>query len=365
MQGFLTIEEMFRSARRRLAPDVWDYLVGGAESETTLRRNRHALDSLAFRPRILVDVGRIDASAQLLGEPLRVPVVAAPVGSVGLFDKEGALAVARASDRFGIDSFISVMASPGLEAVAAASRRTPIFQLYARWDHDELVAIGRRAREAGYRALCLTVDAPYYGRRERDLMNRFAPHEAIDRPNLDGQAGPATSAQACFDWERLARLRDALDLPIVLKGVMTPEDALLAVEHGVSAVYVSNHGGRQIDHAQATIEVLPEIVDAVAGRAEIVVDGGFVRGSDVIKAIALGAAAVGMGRLIAWALAAAGEPGVVRALEILEDEIVTTMGLLGVTSLDQLDSSFVVRAQPTTLPCESAAFASCAFNDRS
>jgi isopentenyl diphosphate isomerase/L-lactate dehydrogenase-like FMN-dependent dehydrogenase len=200
-----------------------------------------------------------------------------------------------------------------------------------RWIEDML----DRAKAAGYRALCVTVDRAYYSRRERDLINRLPVRE-----------GGNVNFQASLTWDDMVWMKQRMGVPLILKGIAAAEDARLAVEHGTDLVYVSNHGGRQLDHAQASIEVLPEVVDAVAGRAEVVMDGGILRGTDVIKALALGARAVGVGKLQGWALAAAGEVGITRMLELLEGEIRTALGLMGLTSVSQLDRSWVRTAQP-------------------
>ena len=355
---YLTIQEIAMAARRNLSPNVWDYLSGGSDSETTLRRNRQSLDSLAFRPRVLVNVDNIDLGTNLLGQKLALPVFTAPIGSLALFDPNGALAVARAATGRGIFSFISTMSQPRIEDVAQAVDRPLVFQLYTRGDQDWVDDILARAKDSGYCAVCVTADTAYYGRRERDLINRFSPMSAVDRPNVaEMTAGQTIEAfMPALDWDELDRIRDYVGLPIVVKGIMTPEDAVLCVEHGVEVVYISNHGGRQLDHAQATIDVLPEVVAAVDGRADVIIDSGFVRGSDVLKAIALGAKAVGLGKFHAWALAAGGEAGLTRALEILEREMRVVMGLLGATSLADLKPERLRAAAPVTPPFATSAF---------
>lgn len=345
--NFLTLPEIVAAARRKIPSHLWSYLCGGAESEVTLRRNRLALDSLALRPRILRNVSAIDCTSRLLGLELRIPVVLAPIGALALFDPDGSLAAARAASQFGTVAFVGVLGSPALEVVAARCGGPAIFQLYVRGDRAWIHEMVSRARDAGYRAICLTVDTAIYGRRDRDLINRFFPASAVDRPDVGGVLGAEGDRhQASADWETLAHLCEIAGLPIILKGVMTGEDAEMACAAGVSAVHVSNHGGRQLDHGQATIDVLPEIVAAVSGRAEIIVDSGFMRGSDVVKALALGANAVAIGKLQALALAAGGTAGVVRALELLEQEIRTTMGLLGTAGIGQLGRAVVRPAAP-------------------
>jgi len=338
-KDMLTLQEIALAARRNLSQMLWDTLCGGSDSETTLRRNRLALDSLALRQRVLVNVADIDMTTTLLGQKLSLPVFIAPVGNfLQLADPQGAIAVARGAIARGTTAFISTAAKPSLEAVAEAAGEPLLFQLYVRSDRAWVKGILSRAKAAGYRAICVTVDRAYYSRRERDVINRFLMRESAGDPRH----------QASLNWEDIVWMKQHTGLPMILKGIATAEDACLAVEHGADVVYVSNHGGRQLDHAQASIEVLPEVVAAVDGRAEVLVDGGILRGTDVIKAIALGARAVGVGKLQGLALAAAGEAGIARMLELLELEIRTMMGLMGVTSLAQLNPSWLRPAQPVS-----------------
>jgi glycolate oxidase len=288
---------------------------------------------------VLVDVRKIDITTTLLGKTLSSPVFLAPVGGlVGFLNPEqGAIPVARAAVAHGTAAFISTAAKPGFEAAAAAVNEPLIFQLYVRADRKWVEDILDRVKAAGYRALCVCVDRNYYGRRERDIISRASVREGFGDPSF----------QMGLQWKDLVWMKQRIKLPLIVKGVATAEDAKLSVEHGADVVYVSNHGGRQLDHAQGTIEVLPEVVDAVAGRAEILWDGGVLRGTDVIKAIALGARAVGVGKLLGWSLAAGGEAGVKRMLELMDVEVRTAMGLMGVTALEQLNPSWVRPAQPT------------------
>lgn len=338
-KDMLTLQEIAVAARRNLSQVLWDTLCGGSDSETTLRRNRLALDSLALRQRVLINVADIDTTTTLLGQKLALPVFIAPVGNfLQLADPQGAIAVARGAISRGTTAFISTAAKPSLEAVAEAAGEPLLFQLYVRSDHGWVREILSRAKAAGYRAICVTVDRAYYSRRERDVINRFLMRESAGDPRH----------QASLNWEDIVWMKQHTGLPMILKGIATAEDACLAVEHGADVIYVSNHGGRQLDHAQASIEVLPEVVAAVDGRAEVLFDGGVLRGADVIKAIALGARAVGVGKLQGLALAAAGEAGIARMLELLELEIRTMMGVMGVTSLAQLNPSWVRPTQPVS-----------------
>lgn len=348
MLDFLSNEEIVRAARRNLSQGPWDYLVGGSESETTMRRNRLAFDRLAFRPRILVDVSHVDPSATFLGQRLRIPVMLAPIGSLQVFDPAGAAASARAAATFGTMPVVSSATLPSLEETAAASDGPKIFQLYVHGDMDWVRDIVGRVKAAGYIALCLTVDVAAYSRRERPMLTRWltpTQRNRVDRNYL-----------AALTWDTMDMIKELAGLPFMLKGVATAEDAALAVEHGVDVIWVSNHGGRQLDHEIGTMDMLPEIVEAVAGRAAIVLDGGVQRGSDVLKAIALGAQAVAIGKLQGWGLAAAGVDGLVRVLEILEHEIRVAMGLLGVTRLDQLNARYLCRVDPVTPAHEMSAW---------
>jgi isopentenyl diphosphate isomerase/L-lactate dehydrogenase-like FMN-dependent dehydrogenase len=346
---FQTLHEIVKAARATLAPGPWDYLVGGTETETTLRRNRLAIDSLGFRPRVLRDVSKVDATGTFLGRPIRLPVMMAPIGSIESFTPGGGATAAQASAEFGVPQMLSSVCNPGLEAVAKAADNFRIFQLYVRGDDGFVDDHVRRAVANGYTGFCLTVDTASYSRRERDLARRFVKPWRARATGFDYQAG--------LSWSHVRRFKDAWpQVPLILKGIATGEDAALACEHGVDVVYVSNHGGRQLDQGRGSLDVLPEVVKAVSGRARIIVDGCFQRGTDVVKAIALGADLVGMGRMPCLGLAAAGAAGCVRMLELLEDEIRIALALLGVDRLSALDASYVHAAPPVTLPHVFSAF---------
>ena len=347
---FVCLHELFTAAKARLSRGTWDYLIGAAETETSFRRNRQALDSLAFRPRVLRDVSGASARGQLLGLDLRIPVMLAPIGGLQDFDPGGAATSARAASDFGIVSMHSSVSEPGLEAIAEAATGPKIYQLYMREGDSWIEDHAKRAIAAGYHAFCLTVDLAVYTRRERDLAKRFT--TTTRRTGTQG----GELEQARLNWNDVKRFKDNFEIPLILKGIATAEDAGLAVEHGVDVVYVSNHGGRQLDHGRGTLSVLPEIVTAVAGKSEIIIDGGFLRGTDVVKALALGANTVGMGRLMGLAMAADGKRGVVSALEILEHEILIALALLGVNSLDALDSGYLHPAEPVYPPGYGSAF---------
>ena len=348
-ERFLTLHEIVRAAHQTLDPGAWDYLAGGTETETTLRRNRQALDSIAFRPRVLRDVSKVDTTATLLGRTLRLPVMLAPVGSIETFTPGGAATAARGATAFGVAQMLSSVCNPGLEATAAAAPGgLRIFQLYVRGDDGFVDDHVKRARDNGYAAFCLTVDSAMYSRRERDLAKRYIKPWRARATGMD--------FQAALSWDQVKRFKDIHDVPLWLKGIATAEDAEIACEHGVEGVYVSNHGGRQLDHGRGSADVLPEVVAAVRKRALVIVDGSFVRGTDVVKALALGADCVGMGRIACCGLGAAGADGLVRVLELLEDEVRICLGLLGVTRFAELDASYLHRAEPVTAPRVFSAF---------
>jgi isopentenyl diphosphate isomerase/L-lactate dehydrogenase-like FMN-dependent dehydrogenase len=345
---FVTNQEVIIAARRNLTQDVWDYLSGGSESETTMRRNRLGFDSLALRPRVCVDVSKIDTSTTFLGRKLRIPVMMAPIGSLQTITPEGGVAVAKAAAEFGTMNFVSSVTQPSLEEIAASTNHPKIFQLYIRGGLDWCEEILERVKKAGYMALCLTVDTAHYSRRERQMMNRWLPpSKRVESRRI---------YQAMVTWEMLAAIKKIANMPFILKGVATAEDAKIAVDHGVDVVYVSNHGGRQLDQGRGTMDILPEVVAAVNGKADVLLDGSVLRGTDVIKAIALGAKAVTIGKLQGWGLAAGGSAGLVRVLELLEEELIIDMGLLGVTRIDQIDVKYVCQAPPVTFPHEMSAF---------
>lgn len=346
---FQLLHEFFGRARTNLNRNIWDYLIGGAETETTVKRNRLALDSVALCPRVLVDVSAIDCSWSFFGRRIRLPVALAPVGSLESFHPGGGASTAEGAGAFGVPMFASSVTQPSLEEIARAGDGPKVFQLYVRGDDGFIDDHVRRAADAGYDAFCITVDTALYSRRERDIAKRF-------RKSWRPVDASPQRFQAALSWAQIGRFKAKHALPLILKGISTAEDAQRAVELGVDAVYVSNHGGRQLDHGRGAAEVLPEIVAAVAGRAKVFVDGGFSRGTDILKGIALGADLVLVGRLYCYALAAAGAAGLVRMLEILENEVHQSLGLLGVTSLGQVGRTHVHPAAPVVLPGVFSAF---------
>src|SRR5580700_1230596 len=304
-EQFQNLHEFVRKARANLNQTAWDYIVGATETETTMRRNRMALDEIAFRPRVLRNVARVDATTEVFGRKLRLPVMMAPVGALEIFDPAGAAAsVARGVGRFGAAQMLSSVSEPGLEKVAeAAPDALRIYQLYVRGDDAFVEDRISRAIASGYAAFCLTVDTAHYSRRERDIAKRYVRESRLRATGGEYQKG--------LEWRTVKLIEDKFKIPLILKGIATAEDTVIALDHGVEWIYLSNHGGRQLDHGRGAMQMLPEIVDAVAGRAKIMVDGAFCRGTDIVKAIASGADLIGVGRLQCWALAAAGETGIV------------------------------------------------------
>jgi len=298
-------------------------------------------------------VSRVDLTTTVLGQRLELPVLLAPVALQRLAHPDGELASARAAAAAGTAFALSTMASATIEEAAAAATGHKWFQLYVHPDRDVTKRLVQRAEAAGYAAICVTADVPFLGRRERDLRNEleFPPDVThvnylgeVEAPPMSmepGQSVLAASAGLLIDpaltWSEIDWLRSVTSLPLLVKGIMTAEDARLAVEHGVAAIVVSNHGGRQLDGAPATIEVLPEVVEAVQGRCEVLLDGGIRRGTDILKALALGASAVLIGRAYIWGLAAAGEEGVTRVLALLRNELELAMALCGRRSVQEID----------------------------
>jgi glycolate oxidase len=339
MTHFNCSQQVLEAARRNLSDIAWDYINGAAGSETTLRRNRYALDSYAFLPRVLRDVSKLDRRVTSLGRLLRLPLALAPMGSMQMMHKDGAIAAGQASGQFGVFQILSSVARQDVDQVAAANSGAKIYQLYIRGDMDWIAAKLEKAKRAGYMALVMTVDGAYYGIRDRQILNAFA------RPS-SGMVDEDREFQAAMTWEKMAQVKRIWGGPMILKGIATAADAKLAVEHGIEVVYVSNHGGRELDHGRGTMDMLPEIVAAVAGKSEVWIDGGFVRGTDVVKALCLGAKVVGIARLQAWALAAGGAEALTQVLTNLEEEIGNTMGLLGVNTIAELGPEFLTRVTP-------------------
>ncbi|WP_372716776.1 alpha-hydroxy acid oxidase [Immundisolibacter sp.] len=357
--------DAFRAAAQAYLPRmIFDFVDGGSERETTLRANCADFESLRFAPRVLTNVANVELGTTLLGEQIAMPLVIAPMGLCGVVRPEGELALARAAKSAGIPCVLSTAATHPLEAVATAAPENLWFQLYIFRDRELMRSLVGRAREAGYRALVVTVDLTRGGKREKDIRNGFTvpprfnrrtavdllrhprwlrrmlPHRNMTIGNLVGWGGHSSDVVALstfmntqidpsIHWDDLTWLRQEWDLPLVVKGILHPDDARQAVACGVDAIIVSNHGGRQLDGAPSTISVLAEVVDAVAGAAEVILDGGIRRGGDVLKALALGARACMIGKAALYGLAADGQPGVERVLAILRQELDIAMALSG------------------------------------
>jgi 4-hydroxymandelate oxidase len=353
----INLHDYEQLASQRLPQMVFDYYFGGAEDELTLHENRLGWQRLRFRPRVLVDVGTRDLSTTVLGQHLSFPVLTAPCAFNALAHPDGELAVARAATAAGILQIVSTAGTYTLEEVAAAAPSgARWFQLYCYRDREVTKSLVQRAVEAGYRALCLTVDAPLVGRRDRDARNRFGLPPGMTWKNLErvglDRMDPRDDGSALVQyiseiwdpsltWNAIEWLRGLSELPLVIKGILTAEDARRALDHGATAIVVSNHGGRQLDGAIATSEALIEVAGAVGDRAEILVDGGIRRGSDILKALALGARAVLIGRPYLWALAVGGQAGVEHLLSLLREELDLDMALSGRPTIASIDRSLV------------------------
>jgi L-lactate dehydrogenase (cytochrome) len=374
-----SVEDLRRIARRRLPRGVFDYIDGGAEDERTLRNNADAFARIEFRPRVLRSVASIDPSTTLLGRPLPYPLVLAPTGFTRIADPQGELAVARAAERAGLPYSLSTLATRSIEEVAGVSAGRKWFQVYAWRDRGLVKEMVDRCVECGYEALVLTVDTAVLGRRERDVRRgfelppklglgtlldgavhpgwtwAFARAEPIVFANVAGrEVGDGSDAvslssyvNAQFDpnlsWDDVDWFRSMFDGPIVVKGIQSVDDAVLAAERGVDAIALSNHGGRQLDSSPAPIDLVAPVVDAVGDRTEVICDGGVRRGSDIVKAVALGARACMAGRAYLYGLGAAGERGVDHVLTMLESDVRRTMALIGAGTITDLTSDLVTR----------------------
>ncbi|GAC1356729.1 MAG: alpha-hydroxy acid oxidase [Ktedonobacteraceae bacterium] len=336
-------------AQERLEKALWEHIYGGSEDEVTLRANRSAFERLRLRPRVLVDVSTIDMHTTALGTPLSMPIGLAPTAAHQLVTPDGECTTARAAEQTSTLMIVSGFASRTVEEIAAVSGGPLWLQLYTHHSLEISAQLVRRAEEAGYRAVVLTVDTAHLGRRERDLRNNFERTKHAPLANFvatQEASSPSTGLRHLVDtWETVDWLRALTKLPILLKGILTAEDAELAVARNVDGIIVSNHGGRQLDGAIASIEALPEVAHAVAGRCEVYLDGGIRRGTDILKALALGARAVFVGRPVLWGLAVGGEAGAKHVLDILRDELRMAMTLSGRPNLAAIDRSLVKLVQ--------------------
>src|SRR5581483_1679779 len=321
----LTVAELEAIAKERLSPGAYVYVAGGAGDERTMRDNIEAFARWRFVPRVLIDTSARSLATSVLGHRIALPVGIAPFALQCLLDPDGQAAMARAAAAANTFMALSMGANKTIEDVASAASCPLWFQPYLFDDHSYLRELAKRAEGAGYVALCLTVDSPVSGRRDGALRVPVTLPDGLTwanmPPPLRRPSGKWLSGGDAWEWDDVDRIRDATSLALVVKGILSPDDAVLAVEHGARAIVVSNHGGRQLDDSIASLDALPAIVDAVAGRAEVILDGGVRRGIDVLKALALGARAVLIGRPAAWALAAGGQAGVERILELLRVEL--------------------------------------------
>jgi (S)-mandelate dehydrogenase len=370
MKAF-NIEELRKQAKRRLPRAVFDFIDGGAEDERTLRQNRAAFEKVLLNRRVLVGVAQVSTETSVLGKPSKLPIAVAPTGALGFGWRGGDVAVAKAAAAFGIPFSLSTSATASIEQVAAQAPGRLWFQAYFFKDREYTFGLLERARQAGYDTVMVTADLPVGGKRERDFRNdfsipfRFTPRNVLDFatrpawaldmllrgvPQLENLAGMtdhhadtrnivssvARNQDAALDWEVIKRVRDAWPGKLLVKGVVDPRDAEIAISAGCEGVIVSNHGGRQLDGEIATFDALPGVVRAVGGKGSVLLDGGIRRGGDIVKALARGAEAVMVGRAMFYGVSAAGEAGARRALEILQDELVRTMQLCGTRSIAEI-----------------------------
>ena len=375
-----SVDDLRAMARRRLPRGVFDYVDGGAEDERSLRGNCQAFADRTFSPRVLRDVGTIDTSTTLLGSPLPIPLALAPTGFTRAVDPDGELAVARAAHRAGLPYTLSTLSTRSIEEVAETGAGRHWFQVYVWRDRGLVKDMIDRAASAGYEALMLTVDTAVLGRRERDVRRgftlppkiglgtlvdgalhpgwtwRFVRSDPIRFANVVASSGAGVAdgtdavtladfVNSQFDptmsWDDVAWLRSVWDGPIILKGIQRVADAVIAADEGIDAIALSNHGGRQLDSAPAIADLVAPVVDAVGDRSEIICDGGVRRGSDIVKAVALGARACLVGRAYLYGLGAAGERGVDHVLGLLSDDVARTMALVGAATIDELDRSLI------------------------
>jgi 4-hydroxymandelate oxidase len=356
----INLEELEQTARGLLPQPVYDYYAGGAEDEQTLRQNRRAFARYALRPRVLVDVSSVDPRVTLLGTEMASPVLIAPTAFQRLAHADGEIATVRAAAARRAVYIASTMATTPIEQITASANDANVwFQVYVFRDREITRDLVQRAVAAGCTTLSLTVTAPVQGKRERDTRNQFTLPDGIEMANFAGlrqarmpeAAGSALQAfigrefDPTLTWDALDWLTGMSPLPVIVKGIVHPADTCKAIDNGAAAVIVSNHGGRQLDGAIATMDALPDVVAAANGRVPVLLDGGIRRGADVVKALALGASATLIGRPVLWGLACAGQQGVESVLTILEDEITRTMALCGVTKVEDITAD-LIRAVP-------------------
>ena len=351
--GFSTLSDLEEAASKKTHKSAWAYIQGGAGEEWTIRANREAFHRRTLRPRVLVDVENLEFGTTLLGTKVSAPFYVSPTASHGLVHPDAEAATARAASRSNILAAFSTLTSISLEDIAkAAPAGVRWFQIYLQPEFSVTKSLVERVESASYKAIVLTVDMPVAGNRDRE--NQVGSPLASPTPLGNGRdivrplRNPVVEndrahirKEASNTWEVVDRLQEITRLPLVLKGILTRQDARLAVDHGAKGVIVSNHGGRQLDHAPASLDALPDVVDEVGSEVEVYFDGGIRRGSDIITALALGARAVGIGRPVFWALAAGGEAGVSKLLSLLKTDLATVMALTGRPTLSEIDKSLV------------------------
>ena len=329
----VSLQEFYQFAKENTPVETWDYIIGAADTETTFKKNRYALDSFAFKPRVLRDVEHIDTSIELFGYNFSLPVFYAPIGSMQDFVEDGALnSTLSASDKK-IFHMLSSTWSGGVDIIGKSVNYPKIYQLYIRgnenWVDDQI----SRAIDNGFIALCLTVDLDAYGRRERDLLKRY---KTTSRKTATGP-----EYQMKFSWKDVRRIKNKFDLPIILKGIATEEDAKICVDEEIDVIYISNHGGRQLDYGIGGADLIQSISKVVKKKSKIFFDGGICRGTDVVKALSLGADSVGLGRLQCYAAATNGRKALNKMIDILTHEILVCMRLLGVNNLNDLNENYI------------------------
>ena len=354
----LDLPDYERAAKRVMSSMAWEYVSEGAADEITLRENHEAYEKIRLMPRALVDVSKLDTRAQLLGRELAFPILLAPTAYQKLSHPDGELATVKGASDAGATLVVSTMSTVTLEEIAAAAKTPLWFQLYVQSDRDFTRALVQRAEVAGYQALVVTVDTPVLGPRYRELRAKFTLPPGMERANLHGRAtatsGHRPTEQSIYSamldptltWKEIDWLRSLTKLPVLLKGIENPTDAERAVQAGVSGLIVSNHGARNLDTGPATIESLPGVVEKVAGKIPVLVDGGIRRGTDVVKALAFGAKAVLIGRPYVYGLAVDGARGVAHIVNILRRELEMAMALCGRTSIAAIDGSVIWRPRP-------------------
>jgi 4-hydroxymandelate oxidase len=345
----VNLEDFEIAAKRRLTPMAFAYIAGGAGDERTMRRNTEAFGGIRLKPRVLVDVSKVDPSVTVLGQSLPHPILLAPTAYHKLAHREGELATVSGAAAASATLVVSSYATTAIEQIARAAKQPLWFQLYVHPDRGFTRDLVARAAAAGCRAICVTVDSPVFGSRNRESRTRFRLPRGVSTEHFKTLGGGAPWAahvsddgvyspiiDASLQWKDIAWLCTLTDLPVILKGILTPEDARLAIEHGAAGIIVSNHGGRNLDTLPATIEALPGVAAAVDGRITVLFDGGIRRGTDVLKAIALGAKAVLIGRPYVWGLAVGGAAGVTEVVRILRDELRAAMALCGVPDIARI-----------------------------